>query len=82
MREKLNELIYYHITDNLGDYIVESVWDMVKWSDFTFMQKLAVIDGAIALGAWQNTPSQMKALRDIRSAVIEDNENDRQTSCR
>ena len=76
MRQRLNDVIDDFITDNLGEFILESINYMLTTNDMTFMQKLAVVEGAIALGAWTNSPQQQEELRAIRSIMIRDYDGD------
>ena len=76
MSQNLNELFEEYISEHMGDYIIESIERMIEWSDMSPIQQLCVIDGAIAFGAWQCCPRQMRELREIRSAFIEDNDSD------
>lgn len=55
----------------LGAFILESIEDMLAFSDMSEIQKLAVIDGAIALGAWQSTQDELEQLRDLRASFVE-----------
>lgn len=76
MRPSLNDVIDDYVIDYFGDFIIESIDRMQNYSDMTFHQQLAVVEGAIALGNWTNSPRQQEVLREIRSAMIEDYEND------
>ena len=76
MRQRLNDVIEDFITDNLGEFILDSINYMLTTNDMTFMQKLAVVEGAIALGAWTNSPQQQEELRAIRSIMIRDYDGD------
>lgn len=76
MRQRLNDVIDDFITDNLGEFILESINYMLTTNDMTFMQKLAIVEGAIALGAWTNSPQQQEELRAIRSIMIRDYDGD------
>lgn len=63
---KVDELL----TDHLGTLVVDSVFYMLEVSDMTYMQKLSVIDGAIAFGKWQMTQSDLRELLAIRSEFV------------
>lgn len=55
----------------LGAFILESIEDMMDFSDMSEIQQLAVIDGAIAFGAWQSTPEELAQLRQWRAELVE-----------
>jgi hypothetical protein len=76
MRPSLNDVVDDYVVDYFGDFIIESIDRMLNFSDYSFQQKLAVVEGAIALGNWTNSPRQQEALREIRSTMIEEYEND------
>lgn len=76
MRQNLNDVIEDFIIDNLGEFILDSINYMLTTDNMTFMQKLAVVEGAIALGAWTNSPKQQEELRAIRSIMIRDYDGD------
>lgn len=80
MRQKSNdsmsELLNEFITENLGEFIIDSIERMIEYSDMTPFQQLCVIDGAIALGVWANSPRQMEELRAIRSEFIQEHDYD------
>ena len=80
MRQKSNdsmsELLDEFITENLGEFIIDSIERMIEYSDMTPFQQLCVIDGAIALGVWTNCPRQMEELRAIRSEFIQEHDYD------
>ena len=76
MRPSLNDVVDDYVVDYFGDFVIESIDRMLKFSDYSFQQKLAVVEGAIALGNWTNSPRQQEVLREIRSTMIEEYEND------
>ena len=63
----MNEIVHTY----LGSFILESIQDMMDFSDMPEIQQLAVIDGAIALGAWQSTPDELAQLREWRKDILE-----------
>lgn len=76
MRPSVNDIIDDYVVDHFGDFMIESIDRMLDFSDMSFPQKLAVVEGAIALGNWTNSPRQQETLRDIRSTMIEEYEGD------
>lgn len=75
MNREFLEDVEYALTDiiieNFGKLVNQQIADMMDFSDMTHVQQLAVIDGAIALGAWVSAPADLEQLRQWRSELVE-----------
>jgi hypothetical protein len=72
MRQRLSDVTDDLVMGGLGDLILESIDYMLEHSNLTFMQKLSVIEGAIAFGSWGNSSKSQEELREIRNGLIKE----------
>lgn len=69
--EEVAEVVNEIVMENFGSLVNDQIADMMDFGDMTDMQQLAVIDGAIALGAWVSAPDDMAQLRQWRAELVE-----------
>lgn len=73
-REEVAEAVDAIVIDHIGSLINNQIADMIDFGDMADIEQLAVIDGAIALGAWVSTPDELSLLRRWRAELVENME--------
>lgn len=69
--EEIAEAVDTILVEHFGSLVNDQIADMMDFSDMTDVQQLAVIDGAIALGAWVSAPNDIEQLRQWRAELVE-----------